>query len=91
MRGSPLAGSGKSFTPFSRTHSANLRAADCCFGLRFPLKAPGGARSLHASTAFFHTAGLTSIPKAKSPFASGSGKWGTPCARMHSASFTALS
>jgi hypothetical protein len=72
-------------------HWANLSAADCCFGLRFPLKAPGGSRSLHASTAFVHTAGLTSIPKMNSPFAFGSGKWGTPCRRMHSANFTALS
>ena len=48
IRGSPFTGSGKSFTPFSRTHSANLRAADCCLGLRLPLNAPGGSSALHA-------------------------------------------
>src|SRR5262249_3370176 len=82
IRGSPLTGSGKSLTPCWRTQAANRSASDCCFGLRFPLKAPGGSRALHASTAFFHTAGVTSIPKMYSPFAFGSGKWGTPCVRM---------
>src|SRR5207253_2265131 len=33
-RGASGAGSGKSFTPLSRMHWANLRAADCCSALR---------------------------------------------------------
>src|SRR3954465_8317774 len=91
MSGSPLTGSGKSFTPWSRTHWANLRLADCCLGDRFELNAPGGLSALQASTAFSHTSRVTSTPKLTSPFASGSGKWGTPLARMHSANFTAFS
>src|SRR3954468_258369 len=91
MRGSPLTGSGKSLTSWSRTHWANLRLADCCLAVRFELNAPGGFRALHASTAFVNTSGVTSTPKLESPFGSGSGKWGTPLARMHSANFTAFS
>src|SRR5919112_5692071 len=91
IRGSPLTGSGKSLTPWSRTHWANLRLADCSLGLRLELKAPGGFRALHASTAFSHTSLVTSTPKLVSPFESGSGKCGTPFARMHSANFTAFS
>ena len=60
--GSPLTGSGKSFTPFSRMHWANLRLADCSLGVRFALKLPGGCRSLHAATAFVKTAGVTLAP-----------------------------
>src|SRR5262249_19405054 len=53
---------------------------------------PGGCRSLHAPSAFVHTAGLTLIPKAgNSPDAFGSGKSGYPFSRMHSANFTAFS
>src|SRR5690349_18648166 len=89
--GSPLAGSGKSLTPCSRTHWANLRLAACCFGVRFELNAPGGFSALHASIALSHTPLLTSTPKFCAPFESGSGKWGTPLARMHSANFTAFS
>src|SRR4051812_25212430 len=91
ISGSPLMGSGKSFTPLSRTHWANLRLADCSLGVRFELSAPGGFRALQASTAFSHTSLVTSTPKLESPFGSGSGKWGTPLARMHSANFTAFS
>src|SRR3954469_18301612 len=91
MSGSPLMGSGKSFTPWSRTHWANRRLADCCLGVRFELSAPGGFSALQASTAFSHTSLVTSTPKLESPFGSGSGKCGTPLARMHSANFTALS
>src|SRR5207237_5223353 len=87
IMGSPLTGSGKSFTPWSRTHRANLRLADCCLGLRFELRAPGGLSALHASTALSHTSLLTSTPKFHWPFGSGSGKCGTPFARMHSANF----
>ena len=91
ISGSPLTGSGKSFTPLSRTHWANRRLADCSLGVRFELNAPGGLRALHASMAFSHTSLVTSTPKFVSPFGSGSGKWGTPFARMHSANFTAFS
>src|SRR3954454_5515846 len=91
IRGSPLTGSGKSFTPWSRTQWANLRLANCSLGVRFELSAPGGFRALQASMAFSHTSLVTSTPKLESPFASGSGKWGTPLARMHSANFTAFS
>src|SRR5262249_57943293 len=74
-RGSPFTGSGKSLTQFARMHWANLRATDSCFGLRCALKEPGGCSSLHASSAFVHTAGLTLIPKVgNSPEAFGSGK-----------------
>ena len=62
ITGSPLTGSGKSFTPWSRTHWANLRLADCCLGVRFPDNVPGGCRSLQAVVACFHTAGLTLTP-----------------------------
>src|SRR5438876_7750152 len=56
------------------------------------LKDPGGCSSLHAPRAFFHSAGLTLIPKdGNSPDAFGSGKSPTPFARMHSVNFTALS
>src|SRR3954462_2458635 len=89
--GSPLTGSGKSFTPLARTHLANRRVADCCLAVRFALNVPGGCRSLHAVVAFFHTARLTLTPYSKSFFAFGSGKSRTPCARMHSANFTAFS
>src|SRR5262249_11035595 len=90
--GWPLTGSGKSFTPFARMHRANSRAADNCLGLRCALKEPGGCSSLHAASAFVHTAGLTLIPKlGNSPEAFGSGKSGYPFSRMHAANFTALS
>src|SRR5262249_32449517 len=73
-------------------HCANLRAADNCLGLRCALKEPGGCSSLHAPSAFVHTAGLTLIPKlGNSPEAFGSGKSGYPFSRMHAANFTALS
>src|SRR4029453_2300366 len=65
-RGSPLTGSGKSFTPFSRMHWANLRAADCCSGLLLPPVNPGGSRSLHAPRACFHAGLLVSSDE---PFA----------------------
>src|SRR5919199_2643166 len=90
-RGSPLTGSGKSFTPLSRTHLANLRLADCCSGVRFADNVPGGCRSLQAVVARFHTAGVTLTPYSNWFFSFGSGKSLTPCARMHSANFTALS
>src|SRR5436190_7985639 len=91
MSGSPLTGSGKSFTPWSRTHWANLKLADCCLGVRFPDNVPGGCSALQALVACFHTAGLTLTPYWNWFFGSGSGKSLTPCARMHSANFTALS
>src|SRR3954453_8586664 len=89
--GSPLTGSGKSFTPLARTHWANLRVADCCLAVRFALNVPGGCRALHALTARVHTVSLTLTPYSKSFFAFGSGKSLTPCARMHSENFTAFS
>src|SRR4051812_31510001 len=72
-------------------HSANRRLADCSWGVRLALSAPGGCRRLHAFTAFLHTAGVTLTPYSKSFFALGSGKSLTPWARMHSANRTALS
>src|SRR5438874_2291648 len=73
-------------------HCANLRAVDSCSGLSLALKEPGGCSSLHAPRAFFHSAGLTLIPKdGNSPDAFGSGKSPTPFSRMHSVNFTALS
>src|ERR671931_2484717 len=72
-------------------HWANLRAADCCLGLRFPDNVPGGCRALQAVVALFQTAGVTLTPYSNWFFSSGSGKSRTPCARMHSANFTALS
>ena len=91
-RGSPLTGSGKSFTPLSRMHWANLRLADCCLGVRFELNVPGGCRSLQAVDGLRATPrGLTLTPYSNSFFAFGSGKSLTPLARMHSANFTAFS
>src|SRR5947209_7495031 len=73
-------------------HCANLRAVDSCSGVSFALNEPGGCSSLHAPRAFFHSAGLTLIPKdGNSPDAFGSGKSPTPFSRMHSVNFTALS
>ena len=56
MRGESGVGSGKSLTPLSRMHWANLRAPSCSWAfLLWPVN-PGGSRSLHASIAFFHAA-----------------------------------
>src|SRR5438105_1148941 len=91
MSGCPLTGSGKSGTPFARTHWANLRAADSCAGVSFALKVPGGCKDLHAATAFVQTAGVTLTPyDGNWPDASGSGKSPTPLVRMHSVNFTAF-
>src|SRR5258708_31109410 len=91
MRGWPLTGSGKSGTPCSRMHRANLTAADSCAEFSFALKVPGGCRVLHAATAFIHTALLTLIPyDGNAPDAFGSGKSLTPLTRMHSENFTAF-
>src|SRR5205807_2120394 len=81
----------KSGTPFARAHAASLRARDCCEVLRWALNVPGGCSALHALTAAVNVAALTSTAKLKLPVASGSGKCGTPCARTHSANFTAFS
>src|ERR1700704_1270422 len=92
MRGWPLTGSGKSGTPFSRMHCANLMAADSCAGVSFALRVPGGCRALHAATAFIHIALLTLIPyDGNSPDAFGSGKSLTPLLRMHAENFAAFS
>src|ERR1700729_3532533 len=72
-------------------HCANLRAFDCCLGVRCPLNVPGGCSPLHASTAFCHTAGLTVIPPTNSPDAVGSANPLSPWARIQSANFTAFS
>src|SRR5437764_5235847 len=91
MSGCQLTGSGKSGTPFARTHWANLRAADSCAGVSFALKVPGGCKDLHAATAFVQTAGVTLTPyDGNWPDASGSGKSPTPLVRMHSVNFTAF-
>ena len=94
-----MTGSGKSFTPLSRMHWANLRRVLLLLG-RFacaPVN-PGGCRSLHALMACSNAAVLVSsdepfaIPSmVNSPDASGSGNSLTPLSRMHSANLTALS
>src|SRR4030095_5703961 len=97
-RGASLAGSGKSFTPFSRTHWANSRAADCSWAfLSWPVN-PGGSRSLHALVACLNAAVSVSSDEpfatasiVNSPDAFGSGNALTPLARIHSANFTAFS
>jgi hypothetical protein len=73
-----LTGSGKSFTPLSRTHLANLRLADCCLGVRLEENVPGGCRSLQAVVARVHTAGVTLTPYSNWFFSLGSGKSLTP-------------
>ena len=90
-------GSGKSFTPFSRMHWANLRAASCSWVLRLPPVNPVGSRSLHALMAClnagvfgssdepFTTPSMVNLPEAP-----GSGNALTPLLRMHSANFTAF-
>src|SRR4029453_15153759 len=97
-RGASGAGSGKSFTPFSRMHWANSRAAACCWGLLLSPVNPGGSRSLHTLMACSNAAVLVSSDEpfatasiVNSPDAFGSGNALTPLARMHSANFTALS
>ena len=84
-RGSPLMGSGKSFTPCSRMHWANSRACSCFSALLLPPMNPGGCRSLHALMAFLNVAVLVSSDEpfaiasmVSSPDASGSGNAATP-------------
>jgi hypothetical protein len=91
-------GSGKSGTPFSRTHWANLRAASCSWVLRLRPVNPGGSRFMHAPMARFHAGvlGLSDEPfnipsRVSVPDPCGSGNSLTPLARMHSANFTAFS
>ena len=87
-----MTGSGKSGTPCSRTHWANLSAAENCVWVKCALSEPGGCRDLHAATAFVHTAAVTLTPyDGNSPDAFGSGKSLTPFARKHSENFTAFS
>ena len=87
-----MTGSGKSGTPCSRTHCANLSAAENCVGVKCAFSEPGGCRDLHAATASVHAALLTLIPyEGNSPDAFGSGKSLTPLARKHSVNFTAFS
>ena len=85
MRGPSGVGSGKSFTPFSRMHWANLRAACCCWVVRLLPVNPGGSRSLHALMACLNAAALGSSDEpfatasmVSSPDASGSGNALTP-------------
>ena len=92
MRGPVGVGSGKSGTPLSRMHWANLRAFSCSWALLLWPMNPGGSRALHALMACLNTAALGStdepfaIPSmVNSPDASGSGNPLTPLLRMHSA------
>src|SRR5487761_962520 len=96
IRGPFAVGSGKSGTPLSRMHWANLRAASCCWALLVLPMNPGGSRSLHALMACWNVAEFGSSDEpfitpsmVSAPDASGSGKLLTPLARMHWANFTA--
>lgn len=90
--------SGKSGTPLSRTHWANLRAASCCWELLVVPVNPGGSSLLHALMACWNATLLVSTPE---PFAiasivnwpdgPGSGNLLTPFERMHRANCTAFS
>ena len=92
-----MEGSGKSGTPFSRMHWANLRRAAICWLVKVVGMNPAGSSSVHALMACFQAAVLGSndepalIPYMNWPDASGSGNSLTPLSRMHSANFTAFS
>ena len=97
-RGPSGVGSGKSGTPLSRTHWANLRRAVVCWGVTLVPVNPGGSSSLQALRACSKAAELVSTaePSAtpsmlNSPDVFGSGNLLTPLTRMHSANFTAFS
>ena len=78
-------------------HWANLRAADCCWGLRLLPVNPAGSRALHALMACVNAGVLVSSDEpfaiasmVSLPDALGSGNLLTPLLRMHSANFTAF-
>src|SRR5205807_1345606 len=98
MRGPFGVGSGKSGTPLSRMHWANLRRAVLCWGVTLAPVNPGGSRFLHAPMACLNAPlfgssdePFTTPSMVNEPDASGSGNALTPLARMHSANFTAFS
>src|SRR4029453_16698395 len=68
-RGSSRVGSGKSFTPLSRMHWANSKAASCSWALLWCPVNPGGSRSLRALRACSNAAELVSSDE---PFATAS-------------------
>jgi len=91
-------GSGKSGTPLSRTHWANLRRVVNCWGVTLGPVNPGGSRVLHALMARLNAGLLGSSDEpfttpsiVYEPDALGSGNPLTPLRRMHSANFAAFS
>jgi hypothetical protein len=87
--GGELVGSAKLGTPWERMHlatasSCDLRLADACWPPLPPAK-PAHAcwAALNAGDSALIVFGIVSPPAAL-----GSGKFGTPCARMHSASLS---
>ena len=90
-------GSGKSGTPLSRMHWANLRARLDLLGTEGAGHEPRWLQVLTRADGLLNAAVLGSsdepalIPMVNSPDAPGSGNSLTPLLRMHSANFTAFS
>lgn len=86
-------GSGKFGTPWSRMHLVVSSARVICCSLAFVLGSPSGISSKHLACADLKVgeSGLMRVPAKLMPPSppSGSGKFVTPWARMHSAYFSA--
>ena len=92
MSGSPLAGSGKSCTPLSRMHWANLRLAVCCLGVRSALRLARRLQVLARVDGLVPHRGAHVDPeRATRPSRWRPGSRGRRARGMHSANFTALS
>ena len=96
-RGPSGVGSGKSFTPLSRMHWANLRAAVLLLGAPLVAREPRWLQVLARADGLLERRGCSCPATSRSrsdrwsssPDASGSGNSLTPLSRMHSANFTA--
>src|SRR5450755_4726103 len=88
-------GSGKLGTPWERIHAEYFNASACACGPTVPFAAwASGDSALHAASAATNCGELGSrsdpgVDVMSNPPLTGSGKSGTPCARMHCAYFAA--
>jgi hypothetical protein len=85
----PRVGSGMPGTPCVRTHLANLSAARNWVSVDRTPPLPPGASRAHARLADLNAGVPVSATLVEPPPPFGSGKLGTPCARMQSANSTA--
>jgi hypothetical protein len=71
-------------------HCANFKNCVCCCGLGCAGAIPAGLRFLHCSSADWNAGEeLSNLPVLTNiPLLCGSGKFGTPCERMHCANLT---